>query len=70
MAAMIFSSDGQGWRQATKVTHRGTMTRSRVEAVLLTPDPTARVRGRFGGGGYSNQERIVGNATMLFVFGL
>ena len=31
----------------------------------ITPDPTARVRGRFGGGGYANQERIVGSLTVV-----
>ena len=31
----------------------------------ITPDPTARVRGRFGGGGYANKERIVGSLTVV-----
>jgi alcohol dehydrogenase (cytochrome c) len=31
----------------------------------ITPDPTARERGRFGGGGYSNPERIIGSLTVV-----
>ena len=31
----------------------------------ITPDPTAHVRGKFGGGGYRNNERIVGSLTVV-----
>jgi len=31
----------------------------------IKPDPTAHVRGRFGGGGYVNNERIVGSLTVV-----
>jgi alcohol dehydrogenase (cytochrome c) len=31
----------------------------------ITPDPSAHVRGKFGGGGYKNNERIVGSLTVV-----
>ena len=31
----------------------------------IKPDPTAHVRGKFGGGGYVNNERIVGSLTVV-----
>jgi alcohol dehydrogenase (cytochrome c) len=31
----------------------------------ITPDPSAHVRGKFGGGGYVNSERIVGSLTVV-----
>ena len=34
----------------------------------ITPDPAAHVRGKFGGGGYVNQERILGSLSVVDPF--